>query len=129
MNNLLAEVLKAQDNLQRIEFELNGKKFDFYFRYLTLLEKVRIEQMCVKPQTTIKADGTSVVQYEKQDHLIPIHTILEKALDKDGKRLFSHTNPQDFEAVSKLPVGIASYAAYQMSSDIFGSMKGQEDGK
>lgn len=127
-NTLLAEILKAQDNLQTIEFELNKVSFKWFFKYLTLLEKVRIEQMCVKPKTTIKEDGTSMVEYEKQDHLIPIHTILEKALDKDGKRLFSHTNPKDFEAISKLPAGIASYIAYQMQSDILGNLKGISDG-
>lgn len=126
MQNLLSELIKAQDNLQVIEFTLNKKEFKFYFRYLTLLEKVRIEQMSIRAITTINNDGSSTVKYEPQDHLIPIHTILEKALDKDGKRLFSHTNPQDFDIISKLPAGIASYVAYQMSVDIFGNMKEAE---
>lgn len=124
---LLQEILKSQDQLQVIEFKLNEKKFQFYFKYLTLLEKVRIEQMCIKPKVTIKEDGTQKIEYEKHDHLIPIHTILEKALDKDGKRLFSHTNDEHYKIVSNLPAGIASYIAYQMSLDIMGNLKAKNE--
>ena len=120
--DLTQELLKAQDNLQDISFNFNGKPYVWYFRYLTLLEKVRIEQMATKLNTTIKADGSREEKYEKQDHLIPIHTIIEKALDKDGNRLFSHTNPEHFKAVSLLPAALASILGYEMSKDIFGSM-------
>jgi len=119
---LLQELLKTQDKLQTIEFELNDTRFTFYYNYLTLLEKARIEQMCIKPVTSIRDNGAKDVSYEKQDHLYPIHLILEKALDKDGKRLFSHTNPKDFDIISKLPAGIASYVAYQMSIDIMDNL-------
>jgi hypothetical protein len=122
-NNLLQEILKAQDNLQTIEFEINKQQFKFYFNYLTLLEKARIEQMCVKNVSTINEDGSRTNKYEKQDHLYPIHLILEKALDEDGKRLFSHTNKEHFDIISKLPAGVASYIAYQMSIDIMGNLK------
>ena len=123
IDKLQTELLKAQDNLQTIEFKINDEQFTFYYRYMTLLEKTRIEQMCVKPYTEVKEDGTKKVTYEKQEHLIPIHTMLEKALDKDGKRLFSHTKKQDFDIISKLPVGVASYIAYEMSLDIFGTLE------
>ena len=126
-NKLLGEALKTQDNLSDISFTVNDTDFKFYFRYLTLLEKVRIEQMCVKPETTINTDGTSTVEHKKQEHLVPIHTILEKALDSDGKRIFTHTNPEDFNTVSNLPAGLASYIAYEMSIDILGTM-GKNDG-
>jgi len=120
--DLLQELIKSQDNLQDIQFTLNEKTYKWCFRYLTLLEKVRIEQMCIKAVTTINNDGSSIVKYEKQDHLIPLHTILEKALDEDGKRLFSHTNPDDFQTVSLLSAGLGGYVAYQFSKDIFGDM-------
>ena len=99
------ELLKAQDNLQDISFTFAGKEYSWHFKYLTLLEKVRIEQMATKLMTTINDDGSTVKKYEKQDHLIPIHTIVEKALDEDGKRLLSHTKPGDFENVSWLHAG------------------------
>lgn len=128
--DLLNELLKSQDNLQDITFNFNDKEYKFYFRYLTLLEKVRIEQMAVKLNITINPDGSRVEKHEKQDHLVPIHTIIEKALDVDGKRLFSHTNPEHFKTISMLPAGLASLAAYEMSRDIFGTLTPKaEDGK
>ncbi len=128
--DLLQELIKAQDNLQDISFTFAGNEYKWKFRYLTLLEKVRIEQMAIKLETTYKDDGTSVNKYVKQDHLIPIHTIIEKALDEDGKRLFSHTNPDHFTTISMLPAGLASMVAYELSRDIFGSLTPKdEDGK
>ena len=126
--DLLQELIKAQDNLQDITFTFAGEEYKFHFRYLTLLEKVRIEQMATKLNTTINADGSTTNKYEKQDHLIPIHTIIEKALDKEGKRMYSHTNPEHFKTVSMLPAGLASLLAYEMSKDLFGNMKPKEDG-
>ena len=127
IEKLQAEILKAQDNLQTIDFKLNDEKFTFCYRYLTLLQKVRIEQMCVKPFTTIGTDGETTVEQKKQDHMIPIHTILECALDEDGKKLFSHTNPEHVKLITSFPAGLASYIAYEMSLDIFGSMKPSKD--
>ena len=128
--DLLQELTKAQDNLQDITFTFSDKEYKFYFRYLTLLEKVRIEQMATKLNTTINADGSRTEKYEKQDHLIPIHTIIEKALDEDGKRLFSHTNPEHFKTISLMPAGLASLLAYEMSKDIFGTLSPKaDDGK
>ena len=121
--DLLTELIKSQDNLQDISFTFAGNEYKWYFRYLTLLEKVRIEQMSIKRNTTTNIDGTVVEKYEKQDHLIPIHTIIEKALDEDGKRLFSHVKTGDFKTISLMPAGLASMAAYEMSKDIFGTMK------
>lgn len=123
IEKLQAELLKANDNLSQIEIRIVDENFTFYFKYLTLLEKVRIEQMCIKSVTKINTDGSKSVTYELQDHLIPIHTILEKALDKDGKRLFSHTNLEHFNIVSNLPAAAASVIAYEMSIDIFGTLK------
>ena len=119
---LLAELTKAQDDLSRIDFKLNTKPFTFYYKYLTLLQKVRIEQMCIKPVTTIDSDGVASTRQEKQDHLIPIHTILEKALDEDGKKLFNHHDRKDFSMVSSFPAALASYIAYTLSKDVYGSM-------
>jgi len=125
--DLLQELIKTQDNLQEISFSFNNKDYVWKFRYLTLLEKVRIEHMCVKTATTINTDGSTTTKYEKQEHLIPIHTIIEKALDKDGKRLFSHTNPEHFKTISLLPAGLASYIAYELSKDIFGDLTPKKD--
>ena len=127
IDKLTAELIKAQDSLSDIKFTFGDTDFTFYFRFLTLLERVRIEQMSIKPVTKINTDGSKEVTHEKQDHLIPIHTILEKALDSDGKRLFSHTNQEHFKLVSDLPAGLASMIAYEMSIDIFGTMKGSKD--
>ena len=122
-DRLLAEIAKSQDTLTDIKFTLGEEPFTFCFRYLTLLEKVRIEQMCTKPVTTIGVDGVASTKFEKQDHLIPIHTILEKALDEDGKKLFSHHDRKHFQLISDFPAALASMVAYNMSLDVFGSMK------
>jgi len=124
-NKLLAEIAKAQDSLQTIEFTFMDKKHKWHYRYLTLLEKVRITQMCIKPNITINSDGTTTTAMEEQTHLIPIHTIIEKALDDEGKQLFNHA--KDFNTISKLPAGLASYIAYEFSLDIFGTMKPKDD--
>ncbi len=124
-NQLIVELLKAQDSLQKIEFTFMEKEYVWYFRYLTLLEKVRIQQMCINPTTIIKTDGSTDVKLEEQSHLIPIHTIIEKALNEEGKQLFSHA--VDFDTISKLPAGLASRLAYEMSIDIFGTMKPKDD--
>ena len=126
IDKLTAELVKAQDNLSDISFSINGEDFLFYFRYLTLLEKVRVEQSSIKMIQTINADGSTTERYEMQDHLIPIHTIIEKSLDVNGKRVFSHTNPSHFKLISDFPAGIASRIAYEMSLDIFGSMKKED---
>ncbi len=123
LDKLQAELLKAQDSLSKIEFKLGSENFTFNFRYLTLLEKVRIEQMCIKPTTTINVDGSTDKKFEKQEHLVPIHTILEKALNEDGKRVFSHTNPKHFKLISDFPAGIASMIAYEMSFDVMGTLR------
>jgi hypothetical protein len=126
-NKLLVELLKAQDNLQVVDFEINNKKFSYYFRYMTLLEKTRVEQMCVKTVTTFNDDGSKVVKHEKQENMTPIHTILEKALNKKGDRLYSHTNSEHFKEVSLLPIQVASEVAYMMTIDIFGNLNPEEE--
>jgi len=129
IDKLQAELVKAQDNLNDVVVKVGTQEFSFFFRYLTLLEKVRIEQMCIKVNSITNTDGSIETKHEKQDHLIPIHTILEKALDSEGKRLFSHTNPEHFKLISDLPAGASSYLAYEMSLDIFGTMKETTDAK
>lgn len=126
MEKLLAELLKAQDNLQDIEFTINGKLFKYYFRYMTLIEKSRIEQMSVKRITIMKDDGTQEVKFEKQENMIPVHTIIEKALDKDGKRIYSHTNPEHVREVGLLPIQVASEISYIMTVDIFGNLEASD---
>lgn len=125
-STLLVELLKAQDDLQNIDFEINGKKFTYYFRYMTLLEKSRIEQMCIKTVTTINDDGSKVVKHEKQDDMTPIHTIIEKALNKDGTRMYSHTNAEHIKEVSLLPIQVASEVAYMMTVDVFGTLDAKD---
>ena len=129
-NDFMVELLKAQDDLQDITFTFAGKEYKWYFKYLTLLQKVRIEQMAIKVNRTIEQDGSTTTKHEKQDHLVPIHTIIEKALDKDGNRIFSHTVKDDFKTISLMPAGLASLLAYEMSKDIFGTLSPKaEDGK
>lgn len=122
IDKLQAELTKLNDNLQTIEFIIGKEPFKFYFKYLTILEKARINQSATKSITTLKDDGTKDVKYEVNEDLIPIYTILEKALDKDGKRLFSNTDPNHFDLVKNLPFAVVSQVAYQMSIDIFGTM-------
>ena len=128
--DLLTELLKAQDNKQDISFKFGDQEYTWYFKYLTLLEKVRIDDMTIKHTTMIKEDGSKIEKREKQEHLIPIHTIIEKALDKDGNRLFSHTNPQHFKTIANMPAALASLLAYEMSKDVFGTFAPKaEDGE
>jgi hypothetical protein len=124
---LLQEILKAKDSLQDIKFPINDTEFHFYYNYLTLLEKSRIEQMCVKAITTVHDNGTKTISHEKQEHLYPVHLILEKALDKNGKRLFTHTNPQHFDIISKLPAQLATYIATVMNTDVMNNLEKDND--
>lgn len=119
---LQAEIVKAQGNLNEVSFKVNGKEFTFYFRYFTLLERVRVDQMSTKLETTIGTDGSTTNKHVKQEHLVPISVIIEKSLDVDGRRLFSHTNPDHFKLISDLPASLSSNIAYQYSLDIFGTM-------
>jgi hypothetical protein len=121
-NILLAELVKSLDNLQTLEFEFGGKKFKWFFKYLSLLERARINQFCVKAVTTYNENGTKTTKYEKDDNLFPIHLIIEKALNKDGKKIFSHTNTQDFKTISSLPFQLAIHIASHMTPDVFGTM-------
>ena len=123
MEKLLLELMKSQDQLSDIRFSFKGEEYVFYYRYLTLLEKVRIEQMCVKRTHVINEDGSTSISYDKQEWANPIHTILEKVLDSKGKRLFSHTNPEHFKTISLLPAELATYIALEMAVDITGNLK------
>ena len=126
-NKLLAELNKINDNLSIIEFNLNDVEFKFYYRYLTILEKMRIEQGCVKRVTTMAEDGSQTVTFDKQQHLFPIHLILEKALNKKGERLFSHVNKQDFKTISSLPHNLIEFIASEMQVDIFRNLESDND--
>ena len=81
---LLQELVKSNDSLQTIEFNFMEKDFKFYYKYLTLLEKARIEQFCVKRKVTYNPDGTKTETYEKDEEMYPVHLIIEKALNEDG---------------------------------------------
>jgi len=126
---LLMEAVKSNDSMQSIDFVIGGKEFSFKFRYLTMLEKMRIKQMCVKTTETINTDGSKTVKHEEQEHLYPIYLILEKALNEDGKRVFSSTNKEHYNTIASLPVGVSSLVAYEMSQDIFGNLEVQQDGE
>lgn len=123
----LAEILKSNDSLQDIEFKLGEKTFKFYYRYLTILEQVRIKQHCIKPVTNINADGSTTVTHEENENLYPIYLIIEKALDSDGKRLFSATNKEHYNTIATMPSGLISFIAYQMSADILGTLEVEKD--
>ena len=83
--------------------------------------------MCVKTVTSMHDNGTKTVSYEKQEHLYPVHIILEKALDKNGKRMFSHTNSQHFDIISKLPAQLATYIATVMNTDVMNNLEKDND--
>lgn len=123
----LAELIKQNDSLQDISVNIAGQEFCFYFKYLTILEKLRIKQMCVKSVTTINPDGSKTVKHEENEELYPVYLILEKALNKDGSKMFSMTSKDDYAAVAGLPAGVASTIAYYMSLDVFGNMEVAQD--
>ena len=123
----LAELLKSNDSLQDIQVTVSGKEFTFYFKYLTILEKVRIKQFCVKTTTTINPDGSKSVKHEEQEELFPIYLILEKALNKDGTRMFSTTSRDDYNTIASLPAGVASTIAYYMSLDVMNNLEVKDD--
>ena len=121
-NTLKIDILKAYDNLQNIEFTINNNKHKFYFRYLTILEHTRIKMACTKKTTIINSDGTKEERFEENKDLYPIYTILEKALDENGKKLFSITNMDQFQMFSKMPFELLSFIAAEMSIDITGNI-------
>ena len=122
-SSLLAAILKAHEKLNEIKFTVNKNQYTFYFKYMTILEHTRINNLCIKETTYIDEKGNKEVKKEKQDYLFPIYTILEKALDKDGKRLFSLTNKNDFDTISKLDIRILSLVAAEMTLDITGNLE------
>ena len=124
---LLGELVKSNDSLQDISVNIAGQEFSFYFKYLTILEKLRIKQMCVKSVTTINADGSKTVKHEENEELYPVYLILEKALNEDGSKMFSMTSKDDYATVAGLPAGVASTIAYYMSLDVFGNMEVAQD--
>lgn len=120
---LFADILKSYDNLNDIKFRVNGKEYTFYYRYMTILEHARINAKCIKQNILIKDDGSKEIKEEKQDHLFPVYTILEKALDKDGKKLYSLTDKQAFDTISKMDLKLVSLIAAEMSLDVTGNLK------
>jgi len=125
---LLADVIKAHDHLNEIKFKVSGTQYIFYYRYMTILEHTRINLACTKETTYIAENGKKEVRKEKQEHLFPIYTILEKALDKDGKKLFSLTDKEAFEIFSKMDLKLLSLIAAEMSLDITGNLERFTDG-
>jgi hypothetical protein len=123
---LLAELVKSLDNLQKLEFNFMGKDFTWYYKYLSLLEKTRIEQFCIQPLTTIDEDGKKTVKHERNKDLYDVHLIIEKALNEDGKKIFSHTNPNDIRTIQKFPYELAKVIADTLNPDIFGTMEQKE---
>ena len=125
---LFADILKFYDNLNEIKFKLNNQEYIFYYKYLTILEHARINSRCIKQNVLVKDDGSKEIKEEKQDHLFPIYVILEKALDKDGNKIFSLTDKEAFNMISKMPFELTSYIAAQMSVDITGNLQGITNG-
>ena len=121
-NTLLADILKAHDTLNTIEFTINDNKYKFYFRHLTILEHTRIKLACIKTNTFIRDDGSKETKQEEDEHLYPIYTILEKALDENGKKLYSITNRDDFAMFSKMQFALLSQIAAEMSFDVTGNI-------
>jgi hypothetical protein len=126
--SLLADILKANEKLNEIKFTVNKNEYTFYFKYMTILEHTRINNLCIKETSYIDEKGNKEVKKEKQDYLFPIYTILEKALDKDGNRLFSLTNKNDFDTISKLDIRILSLVAAEMTLDITGNLEELSNG-
>lgn len=131
-NTLFADILKSYDNLNHIEFKVNDNTHKFYYKYLTILEHTRIKMACTKETITIKPDGSKEKREEEQEHLYPIYCILEKALDENGKKLYSLTDRKAFETISKLPFQLLSYISAEIAFDITGNINAlnkAEDGE
>lgn len=122
MEKLLADILKDNERLNEIKFKVNGNQYTFYFKYMTILEHTRIKMQCLRNNITIKEDGSKEEKQEVQNHLMPVYTILEKALDKDGKRLFSLTNKKEFDTISKMPMTLLAHIAAEFQFDITGNL-------
>ena len=125
---LFADILKSYDNLNDIKFKVNGEEYIFYYRYMTILEHARINAKCIKQNILIKEDGSKEIKEEKQDHLFPIYTILEKALDEDGKKLYSLTDREAFNTICKMDLKLVSLIAAEMALDITGNLKEVSNG-
>jgi len=120
---LFADILKSHDALQNIEFKINDNTYTFYYRYLTVLEHTRIKIACTKENVIIKPDGSKEIKTQENEHLYPVYTILEKALDEEGNKLFSLTSIDDFQKINKMPFNLISFIASEMSFDITGNIK------
>jgi hypothetical protein len=121
---LFADILKSYDKLNDIKFKVNNEEYTFYYRYMTILEHTRINNMCLKETTYIGDDGSKEVKKEKQDHLYPLYVILEKALDENGKRMFSLTDKKAFDTLAKMDIKLLGLIAAEMSLDITGNLEG-----
>lgn len=122
MEKLLADILKAHETLSEIKFKIKDEEYTFYYKYMTILEHTRIKLQCTRTNYTIDTQGTKTEKIEVQEHLMPIYTILEKALDKEGKKLFSLTNKSHFDSISKMPMPLLSHIAAEMQFDITGNL-------
>ena len=121
-STLQADILKAYDNLNDIEFIINENKHKFYYRHLTILEHTRIKLACTKRVVKMDEQGNKTETLEEDKALYPIYTIIEKALTEDGKKMFTLTNPDNFEMLKKLPFELLSYISAEMSFDITGNI-------
>ena len=122
LTSLQADILKAHDNLNKIEFKVSGNQYTFYYRHLTILEHTRIKLNCITRNEYVKTDGSKNIKEEENDHLYPLNCILEKALDENGKRLFSSTNTDHKQMLMKMSFDLLSYIAAEMAFDITGNI-------
>jgi len=121
-NKLFLDILKAYENLNEIRFKVSGNEYLYYYKHMTILEHARINMRCQKQTVTIKNDGTKEIKEEKQEHLFPVYTILEKALDENGKKLYSMTDKEAFDNLIKMDIKLISMIAAEMALDITGNL-------
>lgn len=121
------DINKAHDRLQSIEFKINETVYKFYYKYMTVLENQRIESLILKDEVTYEQDGTKTVRKVRNNELYPVYVVLEKALDENGKRLFSHTDMEMRETLFKMEYGLLSYIASQMAFDVMGNIQALQD--
>lgn len=111
MNNLFDDIKAENEKLNKIEFGVKGNRHTFHFTQMTYYEKQRIINKSTKTITKIDVQKNKTVMEEIQDDLIPIYTIIEMAKDKDGKKLYSLTNKEHFDIISKFEWNLLSYIA------------------
>lgn len=126
----LADIaLQHDNNLYDIAFKVNDIDYTFYFKPLTLWEHVRINNACKRTITNVDNEGNKEIKEVVDSDLYPVYVILEKAMDKNGVKLFTLTDTNMRDTLyKKFPYDLLSIVASEMSLNVTQAMEGLLDG-